>query len=294
MKFMKRLLILTLISLLWGAPVSLPAEQTPTGRPIGLVGVEIVAGSTAHSNTPSASAPKLSSTKLNPARAEAGSLVEKNPKDLRFVPDPSLPNVLLLGDSISMGYTLPVRNLLKGKANVFRPLKPDGTAINCADTAESLAHLDRWLAVQPKWSVIHFNWGLHDLKHMKKNAPTPTPSADQNDPTLHTVAEYRANLEKIVARLQLTGARLIFATTTPVPAGCNNPFRSPDDPPRYNAAAVEVMNAHGIRVDDLYALIAPRESELQLPRNVHFTAAGSAVLAAQVAQNITSELEGKH
>ena len=249
---------------------------------------------TAPTNAPAKAASEKTAINPKSVRAEVGSLVEKNPKDLRFQPDPSLPNVLLLGDSISMGYTLPVRNLLKGKANVFRPLKPDGTAINCADTAEGLAHLDRWLAMQPKWAVIHFNWGLHDLKHMKKNASTPTPSADPNDPALHSLAEYRANLEKIVARLQLTGARLVFATTTPVPAGCNNPFRSPDDPPRYNAAAVEVMAAHGIRVDDLYALIVPRESELQLPRNVHFTAAGSAVMASQVAQIITSELEEKH
>jgi hypothetical protein len=35
--------------------------------------------------------------------------------------DPALPRVLLIGDSISMGYTLPVRTALKGKANVHRP-----------------------------------------------------------------------------------------------------------------------------------------------------------------------------
>ncbi len=252
------------------------------------------AETTASTNTTLQAAPAKPSTSPNPARAETGSVAEKNPKDLRFQPDPLLPNVLLLGDSISIGYTLPVRHLLKGKANVFRPINSNGTAINCADTAKGLADLDRWLAVQPKWSVIHFNWGLHDLKHMKKDAAKPAPSADPNDPALHTVAEYRANLGKIVARLQLTGARLIFATTTPVPAGCNNPFRSPDDPPRYNVAAVAVMKANGVRVDDLHALVVSRESELQLPRNVHFTADGSEVMASQVAQIIASELEDKH
>jgi len=78
-----------------------------------------------------------------------------------------------------------------------------------------------------------------------------------------------------------------------VPAGCKSPFRSPDDPPRYNAAAVEVMQAHGIRVDDLYALVLPREAEWQAHQNVHFTAAGSAAMASQVAQLIMSELKVK-
>lgn len=224
-------------------------------------------------------------------RGEAGSLAERNLKDLRFKPDPSLPNVLLLGDSISLGYTLPVRHLLQGKANVFRPLNEDGTAMNCADTGNGLAELDRWLAIQPKWDVIHFNWGLHDLKHMKPNAAKPTTSNDPNDPPLRTVEDYRANLEQIVIRLQQTGARLIFATTTPVPAGCKSPFRSPQDPPRYNAAAIKVMKTHNIQVDDLYALVLPHVAEWQAHQNVHFTAAGSAAMASQVASMIAVELK---
>ncbi len=41
--------------------------------------------------------------------------------EFAFVPNnPALPNVLIYGDSISMGYTLQVRNKLKNKANVYR------------------------------------------------------------------------------------------------------------------------------------------------------------------------------
>jgi len=53
------------------------------------------------------------------------------------------------------------------------------------------------------------------------------------------------------------------------------------------------MQAHGIRVDDLYALVLPREAEWQAHQNVHFTAAGSAAMASQVAQLIMSELKVK-
>ena len=70
--------------------------------------------------------------------------------------DPALPNVLILGDSISIGYTPGVREELKAKANVIRP------NANCGDTTIGLANIDAWLG-DGKWDVIHFNWGLWDL-----------------------------------------------------------------------------------------------------------------------------------
>src|SRR5712692_6887545 len=74
------------------------------------------------------------------------------------VPDvPGLPRVLLIGDSISIGYTVPTRHLLTGKANVHR------IPANGGPTTNGLANLDAWLG-HGKWDVIHFNWGLHDLK----------------------------------------------------------------------------------------------------------------------------------
>lgn len=67
------------------------------------------------------------------------------------VPDvPGLPRVLLIGDSISMGYTLGVRAKLKGVANVHHP------AENCGPTERGLARLDTWLGTN-HWDVIHFN-----------------------------------------------------------------------------------------------------------------------------------------
>ena len=66
--------------------------------------------------------------------------------------DPNLPNVLIIGDSISIGYTSGVRDLLKGKANVIHnPGNAQGTTHGCKN-------LDAWLG-DTKWDVIHFNWG---------------------------------------------------------------------------------------------------------------------------------------
>jgi len=206
-----------------------------------------------------------------------------------FKPDPSLPNVLILGDSISIGYTLQVRRLLKGKANVFRPTSADGTKpVNCEGTTAGVGMIDQWLAGR-NWSVIHFNWGLHDFKHVVEPG-TSRNSSNPGDPVQATVEEYSRNLEVIVGRLQDTKARLIFATTTPVAVGTTNPLREVEAPVRYNAAALKIMQAHGIAVNDLFAFCAPRLNEFQRPRNVHFTAAGSNALAQQVASVIEAAL----
>ncbi|HEY8994916.1 MAG TPA: hypothetical protein VIM71_09660, partial [Lacunisphaera sp.] len=80
---------------------------------------------------------------------------------LRPIQDvPGLPRVLIIGDSVSIGYTLPTRDNLKGKANVHRP------HTNCGSTTEGEKSLDAWLE-DGHWDVIHFNWGLHDLKFLK-------------------------------------------------------------------------------------------------------------------------------
>ncbi len=69
-----------------------------------------------------------------------------------------LPRALLIGDSISIGYTLPTRKLLEGKVNLHR------ARTNCGPTTRCLQQIDRWLG-ETKWDVIHFNWGLHDLAY---------------------------------------------------------------------------------------------------------------------------------
>lgn len=189
------------------------------------------------------------------------------------VPDkPGLPRVLLIGDSISIGYTLPVRKLLDGKANLHR------IPANGGPTTRGLAGLDKWLGTG-HWDVIHFNFGLHDLKFMDTGHQQVS------------LADYRANLEKIAGRLEKTGAKLIFATTTPVPyADSLSPKRIPEDVVEYNRVALEVMSGHGIPIDDLYGFALPRLAKIQRPANVHYTGAGYETLAHQVAGSIESVL----
>jgi acyl-CoA thioesterase-1 len=208
------------------------------------------------------------------------------PEFVAITDDPSLPRVLLMGDSVSIAYALEVRKALKGKANVHR------VPANCGSTKTALGSygLVRWIADEhAKWDVIHFNWGLHDLKHVK--APGSNEKSDNPaDPVQASVETYGKNMEQIVAKLKATSAKLIFATTTPVQPGTVNPLREPEAPKTYNAVAVEIAKKEGASINDLFSFCQPRLTELQLPLNVHFTPAGSQALAEQVANAILTKL----
>lgn len=229
------------------------------------------------------------STQAQNTKPEKGSQAERKVVDLRITPNPALPNVLLLGDSISIGYHTAVRESLDGKANVFRPVNlKNGAAENCSDTSKGVASIDAWLSMQPKWDVIHFNWGLHDIKHVKPG--TSEVSSDAGHPRQRTLEEYTANLESIVGKLKATGAKLIFCTTTPVVPETTGPYRIDEDVVAYNQAAVKIMGSHGIPVDDLYSFAKPQLEKIQLPKNVHFTPDGSKVLGGEVAKKISEHL----
>ena len=62
--------------------------------------------------------------------------------------DPKLPRVLLIGDSVSRGYTQATRKVLAGKANVHR------APANCGPTASGIKNIEVWLG-DGKWDVIH-------------------------------------------------------------------------------------------------------------------------------------------
>ena len=194
-----------------------------------------------------------------------------------------LPNVLLIGDSISIGYMLAAREQLAGEANVWRP------PANCGPTTRGLESLEDWLGDR-KWDVIHFNFGLHDLKYMGsggKNLADPDAAGSHQQVP---VDQYAENLRKIGQRLKETGATVIWCQTTPVPAGANG--RVVGDSKRYNEAAAKVMEELAIGTDPLFE-VATANASLQKMADVHYTPEGSAVLGAQVAQVVRAALASK-
>ena len=208
--------------------------------------------------------------------------------DAAPAPEPLEPplEVLLLGDSISIGYHKATVELLSPVANVSRPMRPNGTnPENCQGTTHGVANIERWLAREEgSWDVIHFNLGLHDLKRV--DPETRKNSGDPAHPPQATVEVYVEQLARIVDALEATGARLVFATTTPVPEGIKKPVRLPGDSVRYNAAALELMEERGIPVNDLYTFVFERGDALMRHGDVHYTREGSAVLAGEVAATV--------
>jgi hypothetical protein len=197
------------------------------------------------------------------------------------VDSPKLPKVLLMGDSISLGYTPHVKTLLKGKAEVIHHKG------NAGPTIRGVKLIDSYLG-DTKWDVIHFNFGLWDMYGWEYAKEDRSP------------AMYEKRLETLVQRLEKTGAKLIWATTTPA---CPAPeftmrkrFKSdvviaPALEKQYLDAALRVMKKHKIPINDLHALIQPtlKEHAVALD-NVHFRPEGRKKLAKQVAEKILEHL----
>ncbi len=179
--------------------------------------------------------------------------------------DPRLPRVLLIGDSVSRGYTQAVRKELAGKVNVHR------APANCGLTASGLKNLDAWLGdPAKKWDAIHFNFGIHDLAL----------AADA----------YEKNLDELVTRLEAAGAKLVWASTTPIPPDTKDGEAATKAVVEKNKIAARVMQKHHVVIDDLYAWILPDLAKFQNPKDVHFSGAGYERLAQRVARVIETAL----
>ena len=208
---------------------------------------------------------------------------KRNPNPI-FAPvkdNSNLPRVLIIGDSISIGYTLPTREFLRGKANLHR------IPINGGPTTRGLANIDAWLG-KSKWDLIHFNWGLHDLKYMGPNGENLFPKEKGGKPQV-PIDAYEKNLDKLVTRLKKTDAKLIWRNTTPVPPGSKG--RYVGDSVKFNTAAARVMKKHGIPTHDLFSMSKKRMKEIMRPANVHYTPEGSKVLGRDVARVIIEALK---
>ena len=178
--------------------------------------------------------------------------------------DPKLPRVLLIGDSVSRGYTLAARKNLKGIANVHRA--PE----NCGPTTNGIKKLDIWLG-KGKWDVIHFNFGIHD------RATKP--------------ADYQQRMETLVARMKATGAKVIWASTTPIPPDTKDGPAASEAIVEKNRIASEIMKKEGIATDDLFGFITPQLARVQNPKDVHFHAEGYELLGKQVAESIKAVIQ---
>ncbi len=191
----------------------------------------------------------------------------------------SKPRVLLLGDSIRMSYQPVVAELLAEAAEVVGPTE------NCQYSLYTLTRLDCWLAeLGPDFDVIHWNNGLHDIGCNPNRRPMK-----------FSVSDYVGNLELILKdKLLPQTAKVIWATNTPVHP--NRP--APEDAwawdneeiDAYNAAALEVMQANAISVNDLNALVKVDFDGMLCDDRLHLSEAGQRRCGEVVAEKIRDVL----
>ncbi len=188
-----------------------------------------------------------------------------------------LPKVLLLGDSIRKSYEPHVRRLLAERAEVVGPDE------NGQYSLYTLHGLDRWIRELGRPDVVHWNNGIHDVGHNPERDPVQFP------PDV-----YRSNLAAILDVLQKWTPRIIWAATTPVhPA---RPFREDQwswrnrEIEEYNQIASNLMQAHGIAVNDLYRLVLDSVDEYLGEDQLHLSSAGERACARAVVKALGAYL----
>lgn len=183
-------------------------------------------------------------------------------------PDSNLPNVLLVGDSITRAYYKATAEALTGKANVY--YFASSTSVGDERLQPQLAEYFRMIAV--RFDVAHFNNGMHGWGY--------------------TEDEYRKYFPELVTavRLGAPGARLVWATTTPVRKDKQDGATNARIDAR-NTIAMEQVSKAGIPIDDQHALMMQHQNLHS--DDVHFTPEGSAIQGAQVAASVLKAMPVK-
>lgn len=202
-----------------------------------------------------------------------------------------LPTVLLLGDSISVGYAPHVKRRLAGVAVVKFAERENGRPRNLGNTRGALKSLRSGRVPSGHFDLIHFNFGQNDFAYRNKAIPPGAPGRmDKIKGKITTpIEDYERNLRQIISALEPRAGTLLWASSTIIPE--DEPARVPGDEVRYNAVADRVMREAGIPTHDLYELTTTFDAAMFVaPGDVHYGPSGSARLAEQIAEEIRKRL----
>lgn len=179
--------------------------------------------------------------------------------------------LLLLGDSIRLGYAPHVRALLPPGDAVFGPEE------NGRFTLYTLRYLHEWARQLPAApDVVHWNNGLWDATRYTADRLPLVPADD-----------YVRNLRRILLELRslFPDAKIIFALTTSVTD--RHPSILGGTLDEMNAAARALMDAEGVPVNDLHALVAANPAYISGDA-IHMTDEGYRALAGAVVRAVTA------
>lgn len=194
------------------------------------------------------------------------------------------PNILIIGDSISIGYTPFVKNHFQGKAVV------EHNPGNAQHTGTGLEKIDEWLGDE-EWDIVQFNWGLWDLAYRHPDATVYGNRDKVNGEITYTVEDYAKNLDSIVTYIKSkTDAKLIFVTTSYVPEDEAGRFTS--DPKSYNSAAKAVMKKHDVLVNDIYKKSKNIHKKYGIGSDdVHYTNEGYSMMSELISSFLEKQID---
>ena len=188
--------------------------------------------------------------------------------------------IVLLGDSIRMGYDKYVKEALSDVAEVYYPSE------NCRFSIHLLRFAHEWKG-KGEWpddvDLVHWNAGLWDALELFEDGP------------LVPIPHYKETIVRINRRLRLLfpKAKFIFATSTSVLEGLSkskNIKRSNRNIEDYNKAALEALENTDTQINDLYSFTKKLPSEYHSDA-VHFaTPDGTEQIGGRVISMICKEL----
>lgn len=188
--------------------------------------------------------------------------------------------VLLLGDSIRMGYDSYVKEELKDEFEVYYDDTDNGRF-----SAYTIWQFNILNNKYGPFDIVHFNNGYWDMNH-------ECPDGSETFP----LEDYLHNLKRLIGLIRQINAIPIFSTTIPI-------YETKEDTlyngvmyqkinyldswvTKYNAAAIHLMEEEHVLVNDLYSLLLDEPRYAKCQDSLHLTTEGYIKCAKKVASII--------
>ena len=187
--------------------------------------------------------------------------------------------IVLIGDSIRMGYDKYVKEAFEDVAEVMYP------AENCRFATYIMRFVHEWKK-KGEWpddvDLVHWNAGLWDLPEI------------MDDGTVTPIEHYAVQIARIDRRLRMLfpKAKIIFATSTAVQEEKYGKVfkRRNCTIEQFNAAAIEALSGTDTVIDDLYAVTANAPEACHSDMTHYSTPAGIELVGGKVIECISREL----
>ena len=188
--------------------------------------------------------------------------------------------ILLLGDSIRMGYERYVKEALDGVAEVY------GQQGTCAFSQYMLRWVSEWKNKEnypDDTDLVHWNVGLWDVLRIL------------GDDTFTTPDYYAYTLERLVKRLRtlFPKAKQVFALSTAVVEKDYTPpyQRYNADIEKFNEIAVKTLRPFNVAINDLYSITENAVPSCRSDMTHFYTPDGIRLIGDKVLKTVCEQLD---